>query len=84
MQFMVLLSVVLYTTLILISFLCFDAPEICIVGNKIDMEDERDIPTSTGEEFAQSVRALFTETTAKDSTGIHQLHRLTQSRHDTK
>ena len=49
----------------------FNPLEICIIGNKTDMADEREIPTSTGQEFAQSVRALFTETTAKDSKGTH-------------
>ena len=58
--------------LLSVIIMFFNRLEICIIGNKTDMADEREIPTSTGQEFAQSVRALFTETTAKDSKGTHQ------------
>ena len=37
----------------------------------MDIESDREVPTRFGEEFAQSVGAIFTETSAKENKGMH-------------
>lgn len=41
----------------------------CIIGNKSDMEDRREIKTAAGREYAESVGALFVETSAMTNKG---------------
>jgi small GTP-binding protein len=49
------------------------APIIVIVGNKTDMAEDRIIPTSEGQDFAESRIFLFTEISARTGDGITPL-----------
>jgi len=42
---------------------------LCVVGNKIDLEEKRKIPTEKGKEYANSLGALFVETSAAQDKG---------------
>ena len=46
---------------------------ICLVGNKIDMEDKRVITTEEGENYAKSNNILFFEVSAKSGKGVIEL-----------
>lgn len=48
---------------------------LAIAGNKSDLEQERRVPYATGEAFAKNSNALFTETSAKDGSNVHDLFR---------
>jgi len=41
-----------------------------IVGNKVDKEFSRQVPTSEGEAFARRMNSLFIETSAKTAVGV--------------
>ena len=45
-------------------------PALSIVGNKNDMEEQREVSQSAGMEFAHTVGAMFTETSAKENVGM--------------
>ena len=52
------------------------APEgVClvVVGNKVDMEDKRQISTDEGRECAERLSVPFFEVSAKDGTGLNEL-----------
>ena len=40
-----------------------------VVGNKLDLSDKRAVSRDRGEEFAHSLGAMFTETSAADNIG---------------
>lgn len=40
-----------------------------MIGNKTDMEERREIQTSVGREYAESVGAIFVETSAMTNKG---------------
>jgi len=42
---------------------------IAVVGNKCDLEDQRQVEQSAGRDFAKEISGIFQETSAKDSTG---------------
>jgi len=44
-----------------------------ILGNKIDLEDERAVPTKMGEQMAQTFGALFAEVSAKSGAGVPEV-----------
>lgn len=44
--------------------------EILIVGNKIDLEEERQVTRQDAEAYAESEGALYMETSAQDNVGI--------------
>jgi small GTP-binding protein len=44
-----------------------------LIGNKCDLEDERQIPMSEGEQLAQSIGAVFVETSAATGVGISEV-----------
>lgn len=44
-----------------------------LVGNKIDLEDRREVPFSDGEAWARSKGMLFMETSAKSQAGVAQV-----------
>jgi GTPase KRas protein len=44
-----------------------------VVGNKVDLEDHREVPTETGQQFAQSIHASFFETSAKLNTRVQEV-----------
>ncbi len=46
---------------------------LCIVGNKIDLEKDRNVTLQTAEEYAQSVNAKLYHTSAKSNKGIEEL-----------
>ena len=46
---------------------------ICLVGNKIDLEDKRVISTEEGEKYAQDNNINFFEVSAKNKEGIAEL-----------
>ena len=53
---------------------------ISILGNKIDLEDQRLVSTGEGRNYATTVGALFAETSAKTGQGIEEaLHQLVQT-----
>jgi len=43
-----------------------------IVGNKVDKEFSRQVPTSEGEAFARRMNSLFIETSAKTAVGVSE------------
>ena len=45
---------------------------IMLVGNKCDLEDQRQVVTSDAEDFAQKQSLLFIETSALDATNVEQ------------
>ena len=46
--------------------------KIILVGNKIDLEDERTVSTEEGEAFAKANNLLFFETSAKTSNNVEK------------
>eukprot|EP00053_Salpingoeca_punica_P011721 m.104448 g.104448 ORF g.104448 m.104448 type:complete len:233 (+) comp15758_c0_seq1:191-889(+) len=46
---------------------------ICVVGNKLDLEAQRQVPRSTGEAYAESVQGLFIETSALTAVNVAEL-----------
>jgi len=47
----------------------------CIIGNKNDMDDRREVKAVSGREYADSVGALFVETSAMTNKGIEEAFR---------
>eukprot|EP00698_Gefionella_okellyi_P005160 TRINITY_DN14730_c0_g1_i1.p1 TRINITY_DN14730_c0_g1~~TRINITY_DN14730_c0_g1_i1.p1 ORF type:complete len:208 (-),score=34.50 TRINITY_DN14730_c0_g1_i1:150-773(-) len=45
---------------------------ICLVGNKSDLEEQRQIPTLQGQQYAEEASLLFCETTAKELPSVRQ------------
>ncbi|KAM7191056.1 ras small monomeric GTPase [Naviculisporaceae sp. PSN 640] len=43
-----------------------------LVGNKVDLEEHREVPTSEGERLAAEFRAPFLETSAKDKVNVEE------------
>eukprot|EP00002_Diphylleia_rotans_P003924 TRINITY_DN1279_c0_g1_i4.p1 TRINITY_DN1279_c0_g1~~TRINITY_DN1279_c0_g1_i4.p1 ORF type:complete len:127 (+),score=35.35 TRINITY_DN1279_c0_g1_i4:860-1240(+) len=46
---------------------------IAVVGNKADESHKREIPESTGKEYADSVKGVFFETSAKTGMNVNAL-----------
>lgn len=44
---------------------------VCLIGNKIDLEDEREITTQEMKELAEDMGACWQETSAMDDLGVH-------------
>eukprot|EP01105_Mastigella_eilhardi_P024066 TRINITY_DN61_c0_g1_i3.p2 TRINITY_DN61_c0_g1~~TRINITY_DN61_c0_g1_i3.p2 ORF type:complete len:121 (+),score=38.59 TRINITY_DN61_c0_g1_i3:383-745(+) len=44
-----------------------------IVGNKIDLEGKRIVPTAAGKAFADTLAIAFRETSAKNSNGVDEV-----------
>ena len=42
----------------------------CVVGNKCDLQDGRQVETSAAEDYADSIDSLFFETSALKNTGM--------------
>ncbi|CAD6195561.1 unnamed protein product [Caenorhabditis auriculariae] len=47
--------------------------ELIIVGNKLDLDRQRNVERTVAEEFAESVGAQYAETSAKENLGIAQV-----------
>src|SRR3989338_2623941 len=46
---------------------------VAIVGNKLDLEDRREVPIEVAQEFADSIGAILFETSAKTNVAIDKL-----------
>lgn len=62
---------------------------IAIAGNKCDLEDQREISTDSAREYAESVEAIFAETSALSSRNVQELfieisRRLPQPNYDNR
>ena len=44
---------------------------IVVVGNKIDLADNEEVPYSQAKEYAQGIGAIFKLTSAKDGKGVN-------------
>ena len=53
--------------------MCYKDMLICLVGNKIDLEDKRVISKEEGQKFADDNGLLFFETSAKTGTNIEEI-----------
>ena len=53
--------------------MCYKDILICLVGNKIDLEDQRNVSKEEGQKFADDNGLLFFETSAQDGTNIEEL-----------
>jgi len=45
---------------------------LCVVGNKCDLTEQREISREKGEEFAHQLGAMFTETSASSNIGVKE------------
>ncbi|XP_014663714.1 PREDICTED: ras-related protein Rab-21-like isoform X3 [Priapulus caudatus] len=45
---------------------------LCLLGNKHDLEDRREVPTEEAFNFAASIGAVFQETSAYQNTGVEE------------
>lgn len=52
---------------------CQSLPEIYLVANKLDLENERVIQRSDGEALAEKIEAKFMEISAKEGTNVQKL-----------
>ena len=53
--------------------MCYKNILICLVGNKIDLEDKREVSYEEGKNFAEENDLLFFETSAKDGNNIQEI-----------
>mmetsp|Transcript_15189 Transcript_15189/g.44457 ORF Transcript_15189/g.44457 Transcript_15189/m.44457 type:complete len:223 (+) Transcript_15189:76-744(+) len=54
--------------------------DLCIVGNKVDMERARQVDRAEAEQYAEQVGALYGETSAKRNVGIDEIFMLLATR----
>ena len=52
-----------------------DDPPMVIVGNKVDLEEERVVQTQEGEALAASISTTYIETSATNNVGILELYK---------
>jgi GTPase SAR1 family protein len=45
----------------------------CLIGNKIDLEEQREVSYEEGKNFAEENNLLFFETSAKDGNNIQEI-----------
>ena len=50
---------------------------ICLVGNKVDLEDKRVVSTDEGQDYAAQNSLLFMETSAKSGEGVEEIFKKT-------
>lgn len=43
---------------------------ICIIGNKNDLTEKKEVAATVGKEYANSLNASFCETSAKDASNV--------------
>ena len=53
--------------------MCYKDLLICLIGNKIDLEDKRVVSKEEGQKFADDNGLLFFETSAKNGTNIEEI-----------
>ena len=64
--------------------MCYKDILVCLVGNKIDLEDKRVISTEQGQKFAEDNGLLFFETSAKNGTNVDEIFKKCTSEIVTK
>ena len=50
--------------------MCYKDLLVCLIGNKIDLEDKRQVSYEDGKKFAEENDMLFFETSAKEGNNI--------------
>ena len=53
--------------------MCYKNILICLIGNKIDLEDKRQVTYEEGKKFAEDNNLLFFETSAKNGNNINTI-----------
>ena len=53
--------------------MCYKDILICLIGNKIDLEEQREVSYEEGKNFAEENNLLFFETSAKDGNNIQEI-----------
>ena len=53
--------------------MCYKDISICLIGNKIDLEEQREVSYEEGKNFAEENNLLFFETSAKDGNNIQEI-----------
>ena len=53
--------------------MCYKEILICLVGNKTDLENQRNVSKEEGHKFAEDNGLLFFETSAKDGSNIEEM-----------
>ena len=53
--------------------MCYKDLLVCLIGNKIDLEDKRQISYEEGKKFAEENNMLFFETSAKEGNNIQEI-----------
>ena len=46
---------------------------IALAGNKVDLENQREVQTSTAQQYANEINAIYIETSAKEDTNVYTL-----------
>jgi GTPase KRas len=45
---------------------------VIVIGNKSDLEDEREVSKEAGEQYAKTINAIFKEASAKTKTNVEE------------
>ena len=53
--------------------MCYKNILICLIGNKLDLEDKREVSYEEGKNFAEENNLLFFETSAKEGNNIQEI-----------
>ena len=53
--------------------MCYKNILICLIGNKIDLENKREVSYEEGQNFAEENDLLFYETSAKEGNNIQEI-----------
>ena len=53
--------------------MCYKDILICLIGNKIDLEEKREVSYEEGKNLAEENNLLFFETSAKDGNNIQEI-----------
>jgi len=53
--------------------MCYKDILICLIGNKTDLEEQREVSYEEGKNFAEENNLLFFETSAKDGNNIQEI-----------
>ena len=53
--------------------MCYKDILICLIGNKTDLEEKREVSYEEGKNFAEENNLLFFETSAKDGNNIQEI-----------
>ena len=53
--------------------MCYKNILICLIGNKIDLENKREVSYEEGQNFAEENDLLFFETSAKEGNNIQEI-----------